>query len=66
MVESFRGSQKFSAVGFFARGACCPALHPSFVCHSEEWSDEESALGFPALVERVQKKRKADASLRSA
>jgi hypothetical protein len=35
IVESFRGSRKFSAVGFFARGACCPALHPSFVCHSD-------------------------------
>jgi hypothetical protein len=34
------------------------------VCHSEERSDEESAFGFPVLVERVQKMRKADASLR--
>ena len=66
MVESFRGSRKFSAVGFFARALVAPALDPSFVCHSEERSDEESAFGFSVLVERVQKKRKADASLRSA
>jgi len=26
------------------------------VCHSEKRSDEESAFGFPVLVERVQKK----------
>ena len=57
IVEGFRGSRKFSAAGFFARGACCPALHPRFVCHSEERSDEESAFGFPVLVERVEKSR---------
>ena len=33
----------------------------TFVCHSEERSDEESACGFPS-----RKKHKADASLRSA
>ena len=57
IVEGFRGSRKFSAAGFFARGVCCPELHPSFVCHSEERSDEESAFGFPVLVERVEKSR---------
>jgi hypothetical protein len=58
IVEGFRGSRKFSAAGFFARGACCRALHPSFVCHSEERSDEESALAFPSWSKELRKSAK--------
>jgi hypothetical protein len=66
MFESFRGLRKFSRVGSSMRSTCYSVLGPSLGCHSEERSDEEAAFDFAFLIERVRKKRKADASLPSA
>ncbi len=70
MVKNIRSLRKFSGVGSSTRGTCYSALGPSLGCHSQEpfghaqgrLRDEESAFDFRFLIERVRKKRKADAS----
>ena len=57
-LQVFSARAKFPPLGSLRAALVAPVLHPSFVCHSEERSDEESAFGFPILVERVEKKAK--------